>query len=95
MGIVDFFQMVEDASGIPRPKRILPYPFARLLAALMRPLGVLPDPAVVEMARHHWGLSTRRAKTDLGWAPRSCVETIQDTVDWLQANHPDLQGRKA
>ena len=95
MGIVEFFQMVEEASGVPRPKRVLPYPIARLIAGVMMPFGVLPDPAVVEMARHHWGLSTRRAKTDLGWTPRSSGETIQDTVEWLQENHPDLQSHKS
>ena len=95
MGIVEFFQMIEDASGIPRPKRTLPYPVARLLAGLLRPFGILPDPAVVEMARHHWGLSTRCAKNDLGWDPRSSTETVQDTVDWLLANHPNLKNRKA
>jgi dihydroflavonol-4-reductase len=88
-GIVDFFAMLEEVSGVPRPKWVLPYRPAWWLARLVEPLHVLPDPVVVEMAAHYWGASSRYA-SELGYKPRDPRETLRDTVDWLRAHHEAL-----
>ena len=85
-GIVDFFSMLEDASGVPRPKRILPFRPAWWLARLVERLHVLPDPVVVEMASHYWGAASLYA-SELGYKSRDPRETLRDTVEWLRANH--------
>lgn len=88
--IQTFFAMVEDASGVAPPSLRLPYGPAHLLARLTRRLGWLPDPVVIEMARHYWDVSSRYAESDLDFRPRGPAETIGDTVRWLQEHHPEL-----
>ena len=55
------------------------------------PLHVLPDPVVVEMAAHYWGVRSLYAAEDLGYKSRDPRETLRDTVDWLRANHDALR----
>lgn len=90
--VTDFFQMVSKTAGIPAPRRTLPYPIAHALSNLTWRVGLLPDPVVVELASHYWGLSSLYAAKDLGYRSRPGAETIADTVEWLRNNHPDLSG---
>jgi nucleoside-diphosphate-sugar epimerase len=89
-GIVDFFAMLEEVSGVPKPKWVLPYRPAWWLARLVERLHVLPDPVVVEMAAHHWGACSLYA-SEIGYKPRDPRETLRDTVDWLRAHHEALR----
>jgi len=89
--VEEFFALVEQVSGVAAPKWKLPYGPAHALATALRRFGVLPDPVVVEMGSHYWGLSSRFAE-ELGYRPRDPERTLRDTVDWLQAHHPDLAG---
>jgi nucleoside-diphosphate-sugar epimerase len=86
--------------GVRPPARSLPYRIAHGLAsasawvgrlATGRPLHLLPDPVVIEMARHHWGLGSRVAERDLGYRSRPGTTTLADTIAWLYAHHPALQ----
>jgi dihydroflavonol-4-reductase len=97
--IEEFFAMVAEVSGVPAPRRILPYGLAHRIAAAdewigMRlrgqPLHFFPGPVVVEMAAHYWGLSSLYAEDDLGYRSRDPFITLSDTVEWLRANHPAL-----
>jgi nucleoside-diphosphate-sugar epimerase len=97
-----FFELCAEVSGVPAPKRYLPYSTARLLAGWLEAgahaLGKhspLSDPVVVEMARHHWGITSRHAEGELGYRLRDGRETLTDTITWLRANHPDLGGPAA
>lgn len=97
-----FFELCAEVSGVPAPKRYLPYSTARLLAGWLEAgahaLGQhspLSDPVVVEMARHHWGITSRHAEGELGYRLRDGRETLTDTIAWLRANHPDLGGPAA
>jgi dihydroflavonol-4-reductase len=91
-GVREFFAMVAAVSGSPAPTICLPYPAALALAhgasLIARKMGrlksPLPDPVVVEMARHHWGMSSAWAASDLGFAPRPGLQTLADTVEWLR-----------
>jgi len=85
-----FFSMVEEVSGVPGPRWVLPYRPAWLLAWALQHLGLLPDPVLVEMAARYWGVHSVRAEAELGYLSRDGLETLRDTVDWLRANHPRL-----
>jgi nucleoside-diphosphate-sugar epimerase len=92
-GIEDFFAMAEAVCGVPAPERILPYWLAWWIATLFKPLGVLPDPVVVELASHYWGTTSRYAASDLGYRSRDPHETLADTITWLRTHHPALRAR--
>ena len=100
-GVEAFFRRVGQVAGVSAPSIVLPYPAAHTLARLSKwtanRLGAakppLPDPVVVEMARHYWGLSSLYADKDLDFRPRDPMQTLADTVSWLRANHPDLSAR--
>jgi dihydroflavonol-4-reductase len=47
-----------------------------------RPAPVTKD--VLQILNRHAWYDTTRARTELGWAPRPLVETLQDTVRWLR-----------
>jgi dihydroflavonol-4-reductase len=90
----EFFRMVAKQAGITPSWRILPTRFLWYLARLNeltgRRLHVVPDPVVIEMASHHWGVASRYAEADLGYRSRPPEETLADTAAWMRANHPDL-----
>jgi dihydroflavonol-4-reductase len=80
-----FFADLAAVSGVPAPRRVLPYTPAHLLARLFARLELLPDPVLIEMAAHYWGARSLYAERDLGFAPRPPLETLRDTVEWLRA----------
>jgi nucleoside-diphosphate-sugar epimerase len=85
-----FFGLAEEICGVPAPRVVLPYPVAWGLARALAPLHVLPDPVVVEMASRWWGLHSRFAEADLGYASRDPRRTLADSIEWLRQNHPAL-----
>lgn len=96
-GIEEFFARIERLSGVPGPRWKLPYPVAITLATLVEGLGarllgrpphLLPDPVVVEMASHYWGLRSLYAESELGYRVRDADETLRDTIEWLRAHAP-------
>src|SRR5690606_2078690 len=96
-----FFAMLEEETGVPRPRWTLPYRLAHALATLVegggarllgRPPHLLPDPVVVEMASRYWGLASLHAESQLGYRSRDPRATLRDTVAWLRAHHPALRG---
>lgn len=89
-GVVDFFTLLEEVSGVPRPKRVLPFRPAWWLARLVERAHILPDPVVIEMAAHHWGATSLYA-AELGYKSRAPRETLRDTVDWLRTHHEALR----
>jgi nucleoside-diphosphate-sugar epimerase len=89
--IEQFFAMAQEVSGVPAPRRVIPYRPAWWLATVLGPLGVLPDPVVVELARHYWRTSSRYAEPDLGYTARDPKATLRDTVAWLRDHHPALR----
>lgn len=95
----EFFRMVAEQAGVTPSWRILPRAPVKLAAVLNErlgsPIGVIPDPVVVEMAGHHWEILSRYAKADLGYRSRTPEQTIRDTVAWLRSHHPDLRGAPA
>ncbi len=100
-GVEEFFALAGDVAGLPAPRRVLPYHLAWALAALAdrlsrlvgRPTSALPDPVVIEMARHHWAVTSRYAAAELDYRSRDGRVTLSDSVAWLRDHHPDLSGR--
>lgn len=92
----DFFQRLEDISGVSAPR--LPIPGkaatagARFFDQALRAIGKTPDvdPASVEMAQYFWYIDSSRAAKDLGFNPRPSNETLRDTVHWIRANRPEI-----
>ena len=90
----EFFRMAAEQAGIKPSWKILPTRFLWYLARFNEASGlrlhVIPDPVVIELAAHHWGVGSRYAEADLDYRSRAPRETLADTVAWMRANHPDL-----
>ena len=91
--IEEFYRQVAELSGRPAPRTVMPFRLAWLAAALTARLGLklLPEPSLIEMAAHYWGLSSRYAAAELGYRSRPGAETLRDTIAWLATHHPDLR----
>jgi nucleoside-diphosphate-sugar epimerase len=98
--ISDFFERVEQVSGVRAPRLVLPFRLAWLIAAADEwiglrlrgaPLHWFLDPVVVEMAAHYWGLDSLYSGSELGYESRDPQVTLRDTVDWLRANHESFR----
>jgi dihydroflavonol-4-reductase len=88
MSLDQFFRIAATEAGITPSWRVLPARLLWYLAKLNeltgRRLHFIPDPVVIEMAQHHWGISSRYASTDLGFVARPAQETLRDTVRWMK-----------
>jgi dihydroflavonol-4-reductase len=90
MTMRDFFTLVANVADVEPPVAELPdrlYVLGReaIQAAAWIGLVEKPDRASVDMAAHYWYCDWSRAVADLGHATRSPIETLEDTVAWLQA----------
>jgi nucleoside-diphosphate-sugar epimerase len=88
--IEEFFALTAEIAGRRAPGATLPFSVAWWLARVSAPLGILPDPVVIEMAAHYWGMRSRYAEGDLEYRSRPPRETLADTVAWLRTHHPAL-----
>ncbi len=95
--IGDFFDRLSTITGLSAPRVTLPDTMVRagskLLGAITNVVGAFQDldPVSLEMARHYWYIDSAAAEVRLDWFPRPPMETLRDTVDWLQEHHPDLR----
>ncbi|MFN2601932.1 MAG: NAD-dependent epimerase/dehydratase family protein [Gemmatimonadaceae bacterium] len=91
----EFFRMAAKEAGTEAKWRTLPARFLLYLARINEKSGlrfhVIPDPVVIEMASHHWGLASRYAEGDLGYRSRPPQETLRDTIKWMRENNPELR----
>jgi dihydroflavonol-4-reductase len=94
----EFFREVAKIAGIEPSWRVLPAAVMRLAARLNErlgsPLGVLPDPVLVEMATHYWDHRSSFAEADLGYRRRPPEETLRDTIRWLREYHPQFSAAR-
>ena len=89
--VAELFRIFEAASGIPAPRRRIPYALAglvgrgqRLWAEISGREPELTD-EVVEIYRHEWAYSSARAERELGYQITPFAEGIVRTVAWLRA----------
>lgn len=94
--IEDFFADLAQAAAAVPPKYKLPYPLAWGLAQLNASMhhrfkipSLLPDPVVIEMAHHYWGVHSLYASEDLGFQTRDAFDTLRDTVSWIRTHRTD------
>ena len=86
--VTEFFAMLEEISGVRATRLVLPFRAAWLVARALERFHLVPDPVVVEMAAHWWGLRSLHSAEDLDWKPRNPRETLRDTVEWLRCFGP-------
>lgn len=96
--VSEFFGLCGEVSGVPVPRRFVPYRIAHSLATVLDRCATfvgrhspLPDPVVIEMGRCHWGVSSRHAECDLGYRTRDARVTLAETISWLKDHHPILR----
>lgn len=96
MTLAQFFKRLEAISGIAAPTVKIPTTLAKLggrflnaATSLGANLGDI-DPVSLEMARHYWYIDSTKARTELDWTPRAPDQTLRDTLNWIEANHPDF-----
>jgi nucleoside-diphosphate-sugar epimerase len=89
--VAELFRVFEAASGIPAPRRHIPYGLAGLVGRVQRlwaEVGgrepTLTD-EVVEIYRHEWAYSSARAERELGYKITPFAEGVVRTVAWLRA----------
>ncbi len=86
----DFYALVEKLTGVAVPTRRLPDGLAKGLGAIQKTFARLTGgtpaltPDLVEVYRHDWAYSSERAKTALGYAPRSIAQGLGETIAWLR-----------
>lgn len=86
--VTEFFGMLSEISGVPVTRIVLPHRIAWLVASALERFHVVPDPVVIEMAAHWWGIRSLYSAADLDWKPRDPRETLRDTVEWLRHHGP-------
>lgn len=85
-----FFAQVADLTGVPPPRRHIPYPVAWALGFGMWAWAELTghEPKltheVVNVFREHWAYSSAKAEAELGYRPRPLREGLRLTLEWLR-----------
>jgi dihydroflavonol-4-reductase len=83
VGWVELLERVAELSGVNHPLVVLP-PEAAQVARIAEALRV-PSPIAAEglvLMAQNWRYSSRKARRELGYRPRSLDATLRDTVDW-------------
>ncbi len=85
-----FYGDIARISGAKPPRRVVPYRLAWTAAKVSSLLGLsrLPEPSLVEMAAHYWGIHSKYAEAELGYHTRAGELTLRDTIDWLRREAP-------
>ncbi len=86
----EFYGLVERLTGVPVPKHRAPDGVAKAAGAVQKAWaqlrGTTPQltPDLVEIYRHDWAYSSRRAETELGYTWRRLEEGLAATLAWLK-----------
>eukprot|EP01124_Arcella_intermedia_P030430 TRINITY_DN6668_c0_g1_i2.p1 TRINITY_DN6668_c0_g1~~TRINITY_DN6668_c0_g1_i2.p1 ORF type:complete len:142 (-),score=41.24 TRINITY_DN6668_c0_g1_i2:32-457(-) len=96
MTLKQFFETLQSISGVPAPKLRLPYPITYSLVftidqvnrKILRKWDPGFDPVKAEMAKHYWYISSEKAKKDLHFEPIPYIQTLKDTIAWINTNKP-------
>ena len=83
------FAQIAELTGVPPPRRHIPYAVARALGFAMWGWAELTghEPKlthqVVDVFREHWAYSSKKAEVELGYKCRPLREGLRITLDWL------------
>ena len=90
--LVQFFGLLEDLSGRPAPRRVIPRPLAWLaalgleIAAPFRRRPALLTREMLRYTRRTRYYDSAKARRDLGYSPRPIREALAGAVRWFQDN---------
>jgi dihydroflavonol-4-reductase len=102
MTMRDFFVLAANLADVPPPVGVVPRRLWGLGARALRRVSewtdrsdwlgdAIPDAVSMEMGDHFWYCDWTRAVAELGHAPRSPSETLDDTITWLRRfGQPEL-----
>jgi dihydroflavonol-4-reductase len=82
---VELLERVAELSGVHYPLVVLP-PETATLARAAEAMGIpalIPAEAFALMAQN-WRFSSRKARRELGYRPRTLDRTLRDTIDWYR-----------
>ena len=86
-----FIQIISEASGV--KNKLFTVPFAVLagytkIESLFPYVGLNPMLTYdwVEKLQNNWGADLTKAKTELGYSPRSLQQGVEETINWLRKN---------
>jgi dihydroflavonol-4-reductase len=95
----DFFTLVANIADVEPPVAEVPPRLWKLgvtavQAAAWLGYAARPDNVTAEMARHFWYADWSKAAAHLGHTARPPIETLEDTVTWLQSwgELPEVRG---
>lgn len=84
---LEVFELIDTVTGIPRPKRRLPFPVAKALAFLdetvsrMRKRQPLLSAEGIRMLENcNWAVTAAKAHRDLGWNPRPLKDGLREAL---------------
>jgi dihydroflavonol-4-reductase len=87
----ELLRKLSELTGLPMPKRKVPYSLAIFAAhineALANLTGIPPVAPVtgVRLARSSLAFNCQKAISELGWKARPLSDTLKDAIDWLNA----------
>ena len=81
--LLTFAELVARTAGLRTRPTVVPWSLAYVAARALAPFGHFHDPVLVEMARHHWNISSRYSATDLEYRAREPEVTLRDCLDAL------------
>ena len=99
--LTDFFRRLEALTGVPAPRRHIPFAVAALLGRALylwaELTGAPPELTqdVVAVFREHWAYQSGKAESELGYRCRPLADGLQKTVEWLRASQLVPAGPRA
>ena len=84
-----FFEVFEGVTGIPKPRRHVPFwvmkSFAAFCEAKAVLFGIYPKitRGVVDIYKHDWSFDCTKAQKELGYTCTPLEEGLRRTFDWL------------
>lgn len=87
----ELYRLLAELTGVPAPTRHLPFWLMGLAGKALRLqahlTGIAPPltDEVVEIYRHDWAYSSRRAEEELGYRITPLVDGLRRTIEWIRA----------
>lgn len=84
-----FFELLEELTGLNRPRRHIPFWVAKLSArweeSLASLLGKIPKhlPSTIEIYKHDWAYSSEKSERELGYTYIPLKDGLKRTLDWI------------
>jgi farnesol dehydrogenase len=85
----DFFARLETLTGVPAPRRHIPYGVASMVGRALHLwaelTGAVPELTheVVNVFREHWAYESGKAASELEYRSRPLADGLKITLDWL------------